>query len=292
MSRKPELPVRGFLLHVTHYDPRWCRRKGRERPMDVDLAVEVVEAMAAAGMNLLVLDVADGVKYKSHPELKRPYSIPMRSLRRICTAAGRNGIEVVPKLNFARSHYHQHNQWFRPHANDRGHFDDERYWTTAFEVIDELIDAVKPKRFFHVGMDEDHSRSYTQYAEAICALHAGLRRRKLRTVMWKDAHDWPPIQCHTEKALFAERRIPTDIVQIPWCYSSVLTRPVRRLARKGFEVWGAPGRDVRQVRDWRQTLLRYGGKGILLTQWIPCRPGNRKALLELIGTCGPVCRDG
>jgi len=289
MSRKRVLPVRAFLLHVTHYDPRWCARKSREKPMDVGLAVELVDAMAEAGMNLLIIDCADGVRYRSHPELARRYSIPMRSFRRIVGAAERNGIEVVPKLNFARSPRHQHNQWFRPHTR---HFDDEVYWRTAFEVIDELIEEVRPKRFFHVGMDEDHSRSYTQYADAIGTLHAGLKTRRLRTVIWKDAHKTPSFQCHSEKSRAAERRTPRDVVQVPWDYSGVQGDTVRRLVRKGFEVWGAPGRSPEHVRAWRDFLLRCGGKGLLLTLWVPCRPGNRRELLDLIRVLGPLCRAG
>ena len=288
MSQSNVLPIRGYMLHLSHYDPRWCRRKSREKPIDVAFAVELVEAMAPAGLNLLVIDCADGVKYGSHPELARPYSIPMRSLKRIVSSAERNGIEVVPKLNFARSPMHQHNQWFRPH--DR-HFDDNAYWKTAFEVIDELIGVTRPRRFFHVGMDEDHTRSYNQYADAICTLHAGLKRRRLRTVMWKDSHDWPATQCHTEKALWSERKIPRDVVQVPWDYKRVQTGVIRRLARKGFAVWGAPGPDPHQVRTWRETLLRSGGQGILLTRWVPCRPGNRKNLLHLVRDLGPICAE-
>jgi len=289
VKRETALPIRGFLLHLSHYDPRWCRRKSRERPIDVDLALEVIDSLAEAEMNLLVIDCADGVRYRSHPELARPYSVPMRSLKRLAAAAERRGIEVVPKLNFARSPHHRHNQWFRPHT--RG-FDDPAYWRAAFEVIDELIGVRRPKRFFHVGMDEDHSRSYTQYADAICTLHAGLKRRGLRTVMWKDAHDWPEAQCHTEKSRAAVREIPRDVVQVPWDYGAARPGVVRRLVRKGFEVWGAPGRTPERVRAWRDALLAHGGRGILLTLWAPCRPGNRSDLLGVIRTCGPLCRGG
>ena len=286
MSKRKVLPIRAFLLHVTHYDPLWCRRKNREKPMDVPLALEIVDAMAAAGMNTLIIDCADGVKYKSHPELKRPYSIAMRSLKRIASAAARSGIEVVGKLNFARSHYHQHNQWFRPHTKL---FDTEAYWKLAFEVIDELIAELRSTRFFHVGMDEDHNRSYTQYAAAVNILRDGLKKRRLRTVMWNDCVDRPAFQCHAEKARAAERSIPRDVVQVPWDYSKVQPAVIRRLARKGFDVWGAPGGTEEHVRAWRDALLRIGGKGILLTRWIPCRPGNRKGLLSMVRDLGPLC---
>jgi hypothetical protein len=119
--------VRGFLIHISHYDPKWCAEKETEKPFN---------------------------------------------------------LKVVPKINFSRSHYHQHNSWFRPHEKL---FDSEKYWPLAFEVIDELIRELEPEHFFHIGMDEDHSRSYTQYVTAINTLHSGLKERGLRTIIWNDS---------------------------------------------------------------------------------------------------------
>ncbi len=280
------VPIRGYLLHLTHYDPVWAKRKARERPADVALALEIVGAMAAADMNMLVIDCADGVRYRSHPELARPYSLPMEALGKLVARARRAGIEVVPKLNFAQSELHRHNHWFRPYNRL---FDNEEYWERAFRLIDELIGACGPERFFHIGMDEDHDRSCRQYLEAALALRAGLSERGLRAVMWKDEQTYAAAEVHREKARYAERRLPTDVVQVVWHYRTVLTSVVRRLRRRGFEVWGAPGRDPAHVAAWRDALLRHGGTGMLLTNWVPCRPGNRRRLLGTVRSLGPVC---
>jgi hypothetical protein len=61
------LPVRAYLLHLTHYDPSWCRRKAWERQFSLRLALEAVDAMAAAGYTTLVVDCEDAVRYQSHP---------------------------------------------------------------------------------------------------------------------------------------------------------------------------------------------------------------------------------
>ncbi len=284
------LPIRGFLIHFTHYDPVWYVRKAREKPFDLKVALDVVDAMAEADMNLLVIDVADGVKYKSHPELERRYSVPMGHLKRLVQRARKSGIEVVPKLNFAQSGRHHHNEWFRPHNRL---FDSEKYWKLGFELIDELIGVCGPERFFHVGMDEDHDRSCRQFAEAVRALAEGLKARGLRAAMWKDT---PVIggawECHGEKSRAAEKTTPKDVVQVPWGYREVEPELVRHLRRKGFDVWGATGGNPELVRQWRGAVLRYGGTGILLTCWRPCRPGNRKRMLDQIRTCGPLCKEG
>ena len=286
MSAARAVPIRGYLIHITHYDPSWVKRKAREKPFDLGVGLEVVEAMADAGLNLLVVDCADGVTYKSHPELKRSYSVPMAHVRRLAAQARKHDIEVVPKLNFAQSALHQHNHWFRPYHRL---FDSEEYWRRAFRLADELIQACEPPRFFHIGMDEDHDRSHAQYAAAICTLRDGLRERSLRAVMWKDQQSYAAADVHAEKSRAAEARIPRDVVQVVWHYHTVLTDVVRRLRRKGFDVWGAPGRDPDQVRGWRDAILRYGGTGLLLTRWVPCRPGNRAELLRQIRMLGPIC---
>ncbi len=279
------VPIRGFLLHMTHYDPVWCERKAREKPIDLDVALQVVDTMAESEMNLLVIDCADGVKYKSHPELARKYTVPMAQLRKLVARARKRGLEIVPKLNFAQSGLHQHNHWFRPYHRL---FDSQEYWRLGFELIDELIGVCEPERFFHIGMDEDHWRSHAQYAAAICTLAEGLKKRGLRAVMWKDAQTYPGGQVHAEKSRAAEGKIPNDVIQVIWNYRTVLEDEIRRLRRKGFEVWGAPGRDPDQVRGWREALLRHGATGMLVTFWAPCRPGNRAKMLTLLRSSGPI----
>lgn len=291
-ARKPKapaaLPVRGYLLHITHYDPAWLARKDHEEPFGLDVGLAVIDAMADAGLNLLVIDPKDGVRYASHPELARPYTRPLEVLAKLRERATKRGIEVAIKLNFSQSALHQHNHWFRPH-NDL--FDQPEYWRLGFEVIDELLGVLQPPRFFHVGMDEDHARSYRQYVAAIKTLRDGLVARKLRPLIWNDsACTWPAAEIHKDKSLAAEREGSKDIIHVLWDYwSPDPSPPLRRLRDAGFDVWGAPGGKPELVSAMRDALLKVGGGGILLTQWCPCVPVNRGKMIEFIRTCGPLC---
>ena len=286
------LAVRGYLLHLTHYDPMWWEKKARERRFDLDTALKVVEALAEEKFNLLVIDCADGVKYRSHPELAKRYSAPMRDLAKLAAAAHAAGLDVAPKLNFAQSHLHHHNDWMRgPKEQWYEHFDDEAYWKRAFELIDELIGVCEPKRYFHVGMDEDHSRSHGQYIEAIKTLRAGLRKRKLKTLIWNDTGiEYASGLVHAERSLVAETAIPKDIVQVIWRYDAVPAGAIRRLAREGFQLWGAPGRRPRMAAEFREAVLKAGGKGLLMTTWGPVRKATRKRLVAGIRARGSVYR--
>ena len=82
------LPIRGYLLHITHYDPEWVAHKEEEEPFNVELGLELIDAMAEVGLNLLLLDPKDGVRYASHPELSRHYSQEIHVLRALSDRVG------------------------------------------------------------------------------------------------------------------------------------------------------------------------------------------------------------
>ncbi len=288
LTRRDQLRYKAYLLHITHYDPMWNARKSREKRFDLKLALEAVEAMARSGFNTLVIDCADGVRYKSHPELVRGYTAPMNDLKKLAARARQLGLDVVPKLNFAQSHWHCHNHWFRPHHLL---FDSPLYWRRAFRIIDELIRACRPRSFFHIGMDEDHERSSVQWARAIKTLRDGIRRRGLRVLHWTDvAYPRGRAWIHAEKCLAAEPLVPKDVTQVVWDYDSVQPEILKRLRKRGFDCWIAPGGNPLRILQWKQALLKAGGSGMLFTQWIPCRPKFRSKILGYLNRLGSVLR--
>ncbi|MEX0777008.1 MAG: hypothetical protein WD042_14990 [Phycisphaeraceae bacterium] len=281
-------PIRGLLIHMSHYDPVWFANKKNEKPFDLRVGLEVIDAMAQVRLNMLVIAFSDGVKYRRHPELARPYSAPMSTVRALVRRAAKHGIEVVPKLNFSQSGFHHHNEWFRPHHQL---FDSPDYWRMGFEVIDEIIANVKPPRFFHIGMDEDHDRSYDQYVQAILTLHKGLAKRQLRTVIWNDsANLWPCGMIHAEKSMLAEKKLPKSVVQVVWDYAQTKPKVIGRVARKGFELWVAPSPNIPgMMMEARRMMKPVGAKGILLTRWQPMTQATRDGWLNMLASAGPLC---
>lgn len=290
--KKTPISTRGLLIHISHYDPSWCREKSVEEPFDVDVAMRIVDAMSAQGMNVLVVDCADGVHYKSHPELARSYTVPMEVLKKLSSHAHDHGIDVVPKLNFAKSGHNQHDQWMSPHSDQVSWmvgFD--KYWQIADELIKELVAVCKPEAFFHVGMDEDHSRSLTQYSEAIEILRGLVAKHNLRTIVWNDSCHFQKTaiaQVHAEKCRAAEEHLSPDIVHVLWDYSRAHPDIAKRLVRQGFTVWGAPGADARLVKDWRNAISANGGNGLLMTKWVKCCKRNEAQLLGMIEELAPL----
>jgi hypothetical protein len=282
-----------YLLHITHYDPKWIKEKPLEQSFDFELACEIIETLKTEGFNTLVIDIADGVIYKSHPELKKHYSVPMNTLRDMAEKAHSAGLEVIPKLNFSKSEINMHDNWGRkPGALWNEDFDDfEAYYKKAFECIDEVIAACKPCNKFHIGMDEDHTRSYSQYCEAIEAFHLKLKERGLRTIIWNDmAIPYPNGHIFVEKSLAALERTPKDVIHVLWDYKGFPQEASQKILDSGFELWGAPGRDPEQAQICLDFLKEKNASGALMTTWTKCIKENRNLLLEDIQKMGPIYR--
>ena len=292
------LKWRGLLLHLTHYDPRWWEKKSRERRYDQATAAAVIKAMAEVRMNLLIIDIADAIVYKTLPHLRKPYSVPMSQLTELAGLARDHGLEVVPKLNFARSPRHRHSHWLDPNQSDP---DRATFWKQGFAAIDEVLDAVGGARMVHVGMDEDDTRSPEQYAAALTRLYRGLKRRKVRMAMWAEVghESWRPQQ--RWKEIPAIKQLPRDVLLMPWSYKSVMADWTRRLKRWGFDVvpgcqYGHPSLPEKDaltnVREWADTAQSIPLDGLLLTKWINCSRRNRPALLRAVRASGPLMAGG
>ena len=289
MAQKKSIEVRGYLIHMTHYDPVWYGRKEQEKRFDLKLACDMVKAMGKAGLNTLIIDVEDGVEYRTFPELKRHYSAPMGDLVKLVECARGVGMHVIPKLNFSKGDSNRHNEWFSPY-HKMG--DTPEYWAKAFKLIDELIGVVKPEKFVHIGMDEDSERTPEEYVAAVTALHDGLAKRNLRAVMWNDTpHRSASMFGCVEKTLAAEDRAAKDIPHIAWDYGKVQARTTQRIkdmVKKGLEVWIAPGGYAEDVAAWKQVALATGCAGMVMTAWAPVQEAGRKDFMERIEKLGPI----
>ena len=282
-----------YLLHISHYDPCWCVKKDKEEVFDPVLAEEVIKKLAVYGYNTLIIDCADGLEFKSHPELKRHYTISQKEIHNLIKLAGQLNIDIIPKLNFSKSGRNMHDMWMAPHSelvSWTKSVNSGVYWEIAEDVIRELIALFKPGKYFHIGMDEDHYRSIGQYADTINRLDSLISRHGLGTVVWNDSCYWQADSAnkhHEEKCLNAEPNISRNVTHTLWEYETPCLKAVRRLVKRGFDVWAAPGKTEERVLAWKKVLMEEGGKGIVMTNWIKCSADNRENILSLIDKLGP-----
>lgn len=272
--------VYAVLLHLTHYDPAWMKGKKSETRFQRGLMEELIDLSAECGFNAAIFDVADAVEYASHPELKRAYTVPMQELADLAARARGQGLEVIGKLNFSKADRYRHNWWFRPY---RELPDDDEYFRHAWQVIDEVLEAVKPSSRFHIGMDEDTVRDADGYCKVIEKLHAGLGERGYKTIIWSDAcHDWGEPRNSVLEA--AWERLPRDITLMLWAYRAAKPELVKKFADMSYPVWGASAKEEAVARAWADAIRENDGSGLVATLWLPTQPEYRQDWRALILT--------
>ncbi|MCK5849882.1 MAG: hypothetical protein KAH23_03125 [Kiritimatiellae bacterium] len=242
-------------------------------------------------MNTILFDIKDSVRYRSLPKLRMQYSVPMRELRELAALARRLGLTVVPKLNFSRSNRFRHSHWIWPEQRKP---DTRETWRQAFSAIDEVIAATKSE-FFHVGMDEDDTRSPDEYMKALLKLSSGLKTRGQRMVMWADCgHNWR--ESEQWKVAPAIDALPRNVILMLWSYNHALDKWVQHYKRKGFDVVGASGAlirlnqgsDLSNIKAWDACVRKHKAAGHIMTTWSKCSKVNRKILLGGIRRSGAV----
>lgn len=176
---------------------------------------QVVDYAAAAGLNMIVIDLGEGLQYPSHPELAVEGTWSVEKMRAEIKYMNERGIEAIPKLNFSTSH----NGWM----GDYSHMVSSKpYYRMCEDVIRDVVEIFGGPRFFHIGLDEERAAfQEDQTSQYICArkgeywwrdfLHivAEVEKHGARAWMWSD-YGW-----HNEE--FYER-CPKSVIQQNWFY--------------------------------------------------------------------------
>jgi hypothetical protein len=221
---RPSL-IWGNLLHLSMN--MWCdwqapELKGQdslyapELRFDRSLWDDLLPRMQQAGMNMVVLDLGDGVKYKSHPEIAVNGAWSTTELRRELHRLRALGLEPIPKLNFSTTHDAWLGKYSRCVSTDR-------YYTVCRDLIAEVIRLFDRPRFFHLGMDEEDYgnqkyyehvviRQYDAWWRDFLILTREVEKGGSRAWIWSD-YVWH----HPE--LFYQK-MPKSVLQSNWYYSA------------------------------------------------------------------------
>lgn len=219
-------------------------------------------ALAAGGLNVLILEVNYGFEYESHPELRGDGAVLTKAeAARFAKACRERGIRLVPQFSCLG-----HQSWAKstfplltryPELDETpGQFPNNekiycRSWCPQhprvpeiiLPMLDELLNAFDADAM-HVGMDEvfliasEHcarcrgGNAAELFARAVSDLHAHLvGRRQVEMLMWGDRlldaastglGEWEAAKNGTHGAV---DRIPKDIVICDWHYEPLSRYP-------------------------------------------------------------------
>ena len=135
---------------------RWARGYRPFLTFDENTWDAILQHMVLRGMNMVIIDLGDAIKYKSHPEIAVENAWSTEKLKTVLAKMRKMGLEPIPKLNFSAAHH----AWL----GDYGRMvSTEKYYTVCKNLINEVIDLFDTPRFFHLGMDEEDYGNQKEY---------------------------------------------------------------------------------------------------------------------------------
>lgn len=139
----------GILLHLSPdvWYGDWNRQSMRE-VFEEDLWHELIDRTAEAGMNTIVLDVANGIRYESHPEIAKEGAYSVHWMRAEVKRCREKGIALIPKLNFSANH----DDWLGEYSRM---LSTSVYYRLTRDLIEEVWDIFDHPAYIHLGMDEE-----------------------------------------------------------------------------------------------------------------------------------------
>ena len=177
---------------------------------------EVVPAFKAGGINMIVIDLGEGVVYPSHPELAVKGSWSPEKLKAELARLRGLGFEVIPKLNFSSSH----DIWLKEYHRM---LSTPEYYRVCKDLIRDAVEMFDHPRFVHLGLDEETAAFQTYHTSVtvrqgdlwwhdILLLIGEVEKSGARAWIWSDYIRRHPLEEF-------EKRMPKSVVQSPWTYT-------------------------------------------------------------------------
>lgn len=200
----------GYRPELTFDDPVWDT---------------LLKEMAASGMNMVLIDLGDGIQYESHPEIAVENAWSVKKLKTELSKMRKMGLEPIPKLNFATTHDIWLGKYSRMVSTDI-------YYGVCKDLIHEVIDLFDTPRFFHLGMDEEAAGWQKNQDIAIFRQNdlwwgdlyffiGEVEKRGVRSWIWSD-HVW-----REPEAFF--KKMPKSVLQSNWYYGTSFGPDVDRV---------------------------------------------------------------
>ena len=291
--------IKSYLLHLgynmwaDHDVSDWHSGYTSPKPYlrcDKELWDDVLDKMVDIGMNMVIIDLGEGVRYESHPELAVEGSWTGEQLRTELARIRGLGLEPIPKLNFSATHDTWLGDYHRMVST-------ETYYRVCSDLIAEVIDLFDTPRFFHLGMDEETARHQRRHEYVVIRQHDlwwndfyflvdQVEQRDVRSWIWSD-YIWD----HQEVFL---KKMPHSVLQSNWYYGDdfgpevAYAKAYLELEAHGYDQvptgsnWSKAENFGLTVDFCRQHIAPERLLGFMQTVWYPtleeCRDRHMEAL--------------
>ncbi len=246
-----------------------------------------------AGFNMIILDLGDGIAWKSHPEVTVENPISLDELQELLKFTRDAGLEPIPKLNFSTVH----DIWLGEYERMVG---TRAYHKLCSDLIDEAVELFHGPRFFHIGMDEEtlphHLSINLEYVvlrigslwvEAVERFNEDVRRNGAQAWIWGD--------CFWKGREETPPAVPNDIIISDWQYGNAPDYPSMRLIEElGYRQVPAGSNWTRKdnlshlAEFTSKNLKPEGLLGLMQTVWHPMVPEHEPFYQEAIDVAAPT----
>lgn len=113
-----------------------------------DLWKRSIDRMAEKKMNMVFIDLGEGLFYPSHPELAVAGTWSVEKMRAELARIRSLGMEPFPKLNFSTCH----DSWLKDYHRM---VSTKKYYQVVADVIKDVCEIFDSPRIFHLGFDEE-----------------------------------------------------------------------------------------------------------------------------------------
>jgi hypothetical protein len=137
----PHRPFRGFRPDIEVSESLWN---------------DALVKMVSEGMNMVVINLGDAIRYDSHPEIAVNKAWTTTRLRNELQRIRNMGLEPIPSLNFSAGH----DTWLKEYSRM---VSTEKYYSVCRDLIEEVVDIFDTPRFFHLGYDEETAAHQSHY---------------------------------------------------------------------------------------------------------------------------------
>ena len=109
----------------------------------------IVDKCVKEGLDTIVLDLGEGIRYNSHPEIGIEGSWSPEEMKEEVLRLKAMGLRIIPKLNFSTVH----DAWLGEYERM---VSTSIYYKVCRELIFEAYDIFDKPEFIHIGMDEEN----------------------------------------------------------------------------------------------------------------------------------------
>lgn len=242
---------------------------------DKELWEEILTFAKSHGVNTIVMDLGEGIRYESHPEIAAEGAWPVQELKAEIRKMKDMGITPVPKLNFSTAH----DEWLGEYSRM---VSSKPYYDVCRDLINEVCGIFDNPPYFHLGMDEE-KESHVPFWGYYVVRHGDfwwndlyfyineLEKNNVRPWIWSD-NIWE----HRDEFI---KKMPKTVLQSNWYYGDYYDRSeierfvsaYETLDREGFEQipCGMNLNIIRTVKHCMDTIAPDRLKGFLQTSWAP-----------------------